>query len=154
MLQYLPSYLLIKICIHIARNLSHLFTAFKPRLHLQFLLTLATRYIQSCSATKVEGGCKSSQVTLKSATCCRKFDSMNTLQHCRNDFVATFLFHNPCNIRKKCQCYGTSPECSLGFIAQGEFIIGPLKPKPRAKLWNMEREAAATCGTFLLASAT
>ena len=45
-----------------------------------------------------------------SATCCKKFNSMNILQHCPNDLLqnlslatrAAFWFHNPCNIRKKC----------------------------------------------------
>ena len=74
------------------------------------LLALATRHSQSCSATEVEGVCKCSQVFPTSATCCKKINSMNILQHCPSVFVtetllatrAAFWFHNPCNIRKTC----------------------------------------------------
>ena len=73
-----------------------------------FLLALATRHPQSCPATEVKGVCKCRQVSPTSATCCKKINSMNILQHCPSDFVtetplatrATFWFHDPCNIRK------------------------------------------------------
>ena len=75
------------------------------------LVALASRHPQSCSATEVKGGCTCSQVSSISAACCKKFNSMNILQHCPSDFVAepthghtraTFWSHNPYNIRKKC----------------------------------------------------
>ena len=53
-----------------------------------FLLALATRHSQTCSATEVEGGCTCIQVSVISTTCCKKFNSMNIPQHCPSDFVA------------------------------------------------------------------
>ena len=87
------------------------FNSFLSRGHTcHFLLTLATRHPQSRSATEIEDGCMCSQVSPISATCSRKFNSMNVLQHCPSNLVAepalatlaTFWFHNLCNISKKC----------------------------------------------------
>ena len=77
-------------------------------LRMPFLLALAIRHLQSCSATKVKGGWTCSQVSPISAVCCKEF---NSLQHYPSDVVAkptpghtcaTFWSHNLCNIRKKC----------------------------------------------------
>ena len=51
-----------------------------------------------------------SQMSPISATCCKKINSINILQHNGRDLLqnlplaifATFWFHNPCNIGKKC----------------------------------------------------
>ena len=60
------------------------FLYLKPRLHPQF----STRTGISCSATEVEGGCTCSQVFPISATCCKKFITINILQHYPSDLVA------------------------------------------------------------------
>ena len=76
-----------------------------------FTCTGKSSYPQSCSVTEIEGGCTCSQVSPLSAACCKKFNSINILQHCPSDFVAeptsghmhvTFWSHNPCNIKKNC----------------------------------------------------
>ena len=67
--------------------------------HALFLLALANRHPQSCSATEVEGGCTCSQVSLISAACCKTFNSMNILQYCPSDFYCkTYLWLHACNI--------------------------------------------------------
>ena len=53
-----------------------------------FLLVMAIRHPQSCSATEVVGGCKCSQVFVVSAKCCKKFNSIYIPQHCPSDVVA------------------------------------------------------------------
>ena len=53
-----------------------------------FLLVMAIRHPQSCSAAEVVPGCKCSQVSVVSAKCCKKFNSINILQHCPSDVVA------------------------------------------------------------------
>ena len=63
-----------------------------------FLLQLATWHPQSCSATEVKGGCTCSQMSLISATCCKKLNSMNILQHCPSDFVAEPVSGYTCDI--------------------------------------------------------
>ena len=69
-----------------------------PWLHLRFLLVLATRHFQSCPATEVEGGRNCRQVSPTSTTCCKKFSSMNILQHCPSDFVTETAPGYTCNI--------------------------------------------------------
>ena len=62
-----------------------------------FLLALATRRPQSFSATEVEGDCKCSQASSISAIRCKKFNTMNILQHCPSDFVAVPIPGYTCN---------------------------------------------------------
>ena len=62
-----------------------------------FLLTLATQHPQSGSMTEVEGSCTSSQVSPTSATCCKKFNSVNIL-HCPSGIGAEPVPGYTCNI--------------------------------------------------------
>ena len=87
---------------------------------------------------KVEGGCTCSQVSPKSATCCKMFNSMNNLQHCPNIVPTTLLqnlplairaafwLHSPCNIRKRC-CVAnasTNVPCVAAALLFGSQIFG------------------------------
>ena len=61
--------------------------------------------------TEVESGCPCSQLHLVLATCCKRFGSINILQHGLRHFVPdpapcytyNFWFYNRCNIKKKCR---------------------------------------------------
>ena len=62
------------------------------------LLVLATQHPKSGPATVVEGDCKCSQLPPISATCCKRFNSMNILQHRFSDFVTEAAPGYTCNI--------------------------------------------------------
>ena len=65
-----------------------------------FLLALANRHPQSCSMTEVKGGCTCSQVSpISAAYTCKKFNSMNILQHCPSNFCCRiYPWPHTCNI--------------------------------------------------------
>ena len=102
-----------------------------------FLLALGTQHPQSCFATEAEGGCTCSQVFPVSATCCRKFYSMNILRHCPSDFVAELVPGYTCNFLVSqslqhlkevfcCQCEWKYTTCSRGFkvvITYGQLFL-------------------------------
>ena len=63
-----------------------------------FLLALATWHLQSCTATQIKSGCTCGQVSSISGTCCKQFNLMNILQHCRSNFVEEPVSVYMCNI--------------------------------------------------------